>query len=179
MEIRVGKISEHDTGKGIARLDVQTMSELGLHVNEVLLIESRYGRTGVLLKEPHPYKMKRLLIDDVTRRNAKIDLGENVEIERAEKVVANRAIVAADKWFPIVFKDGFVDDWRQPVLPDALHGHVVCPGDLVEYPLVVIKNSEIWHSLCLIKITEVQPNSQPVLITKDTEIDVITKHTIF
>ncbi len=84
-----------DVGRGIARLDPETLREIGAKVGDVLEIE---GRAKTVAKAMPTFKEQRgqqaIQLDGVARTNAGVALGQKALVRKVAHAVARRLVVA-------------------------------------------------------------------------------------
>ncbi|HDN50550.1 MAG: ATPase [Thermoplasmata archaeon] len=93
--LRVSEGLSQDVGAGRARLDAETRLKLGVSPGDVIEIEG--GRiTGAIVWRARPVDEGRgiIRIDNLTRKNARVGIGDKVIIRRAEPKVAERVVIA-------------------------------------------------------------------------------------
>lgn len=93
--LRVSEGLSQDVGAGRARLDAETRLKLGVSPGDVVEIEG--GRvTGAIVWRARPVDEGRgiIRIDNLTRKNARVGIGDKVVVRRAEPKVAERVVIA-------------------------------------------------------------------------------------
>jgi len=93
--LRVAEGLSQDVGAGRARLDAETRLQLGISPGDVVEIEG--GRkTGAIVWRARPVDEGRgiIRIDNLTRKNARVGIGDKVIVRKAEPKIAERVIIA-------------------------------------------------------------------------------------
>lgn len=93
--LRVSEGLSQDVGAGRARLDAETRLKLGVSPGDVVEIEG--GRiTGAIVWRARPVDEGRSIIriDNLTRKNARVSIGDKVIIRKADPKVADRVVIA-------------------------------------------------------------------------------------
>ncbi|MCD6481019.1 MAG: CDC48 family AAA ATPase [Thermoplasmata archaeon] len=93
--LRVAEGLSQDVGAGRARLDAETRLQLGISPGDVVEIEG--GRkTGAIVWRARPVDEGRgiIRIDNLTRKNARVGIGDKVIVRKAEPKIADRVIIA-------------------------------------------------------------------------------------
>jgi transitional endoplasmic reticulum ATPase len=95
LRLTVAEARRDDVGRGIARLDPETLRQIGAAPGDVLEIE---GRTKTVAKAMPTFKEKRgqqvIQLDGVGRTNAGVALGQKAVITKVAHAVARRVVVA-------------------------------------------------------------------------------------
>ena len=93
--LRVAEGLSQDVGAGRARLDAETRLRLGISPGDIVEIEG--GRkTGAIVWRARPVDEGRgiIRIDNLTRKNARVGIGDKVIVRKAEPKIAQRVIIA-------------------------------------------------------------------------------------
>ena len=87
IELKVIEAMQEDAYKGIARIDSETMKEIGVHRGDIIYIEGN-RKTIAIVDRAYPADVGEGLIriDGILRRNAKTGIGENVKILKANVI---------------------------------------------------------------------------------------------
>jgi transitional endoplasmic reticulum ATPase len=93
--LKVSEAFQQDVGYGRARIDSQSRMELDLSVGEVIEIEGGKTTAAVVWRAHPSDEGKRILrIDNLTRKNAGVGLGDNAKIRIAQIAEAKQVILA-------------------------------------------------------------------------------------
>ncbi len=95
LRLTVAEARRDDVGRGIVRLDPETLRQIGAAPGDVLEIE---GRTKTVAKAMPTFKEQRgqqvIQLDGVGRTNAGVALGQKAAITKVAHAVAHRVVVA-------------------------------------------------------------------------------------
>src|SRR5208282_5914208 len=95
LRLTVVEARRDDIGRGIVRLDPETLKEIGASPGDVLEIE---GRARTVAKAMPTFKEQRgqqvIQLDGVGRTNAGVALGQKALIKKVAYVVARRVVMA-------------------------------------------------------------------------------------
>ena len=93
--LRVAEGLSQDVGAGRARLDAETRIQLGFSSGDVVEIEG--GRkTGAIVWRARPVDEGKgiIRIDNLTRKNARVGIGDKVIVRKAEPKIAQKVVIA-------------------------------------------------------------------------------------
>ncbi|HDN95867.1 MAG: ATPase [Thermoplasmata archaeon] len=93
--LRVAEGLSQDVGAGRARLDAETRLQLGVSPGDVVEIEG--GRkTGAIVWRARPVDEGKgiIRIDNLTRKNARVGIGDKVIVRKAEPRIAEKVVIA-------------------------------------------------------------------------------------
>ena len=93
--LKVAEAFQQDVGYGRARLDTQTRIELDLVVGDIIEIEGE-KLTAATVWRAHPSDEGKhiIRIDNLTRKNAKVSLGDSVKVRKANVKEAQEVTMA-------------------------------------------------------------------------------------
>src|SRR5260370_40784883 len=95
LRLTVVEARREDVGRGIARIDPETLRQIGASPGDVLEIE---GRAKTVAKSMPTFKEQRgqqiIQLDGVRRTNAGVALGQKALIRKVAHAVARRVVVA-------------------------------------------------------------------------------------
>jgi transitional endoplasmic reticulum ATPase len=93
--LKVSEAFQQDVGYGRARIDSQSRMELDLSVGEVIEIEGEKITAAVVWRAHPSDEGKRIIrIDNLTRKNAEVSLGDTAKIRIAEISEAKQVVLA-------------------------------------------------------------------------------------
>ena len=93
--LKVSEAFQQDVGYGRARIDSQSRMELDLSVGEVIEIEGNKTTAAVVWRAHPSDEGKRIIrIDNLTRKNAGVGLGDTAKIRIAELNEAKQVVLA-------------------------------------------------------------------------------------
>ena len=125
VELKVIEAMQDDAYKGVARIDAETMKEIGVHRGDIIFIGGN-RKTIAIVDRAYPADVGEGLIriDGILRRNAKTGIGENVKISKAEVKEAKKIIIAPAQ-------KGIMVQGDPERLRRGLLGRVIMKGDIV------------------------------------------------
>ncbi len=158
--LRVAEAHSQDVGRGIARLDPETMAELGIETGDVILIEG----TKVTAARAWPsytadYGKKIIRIDGYTRRNAGVAIDDTVRVRKAIARPARKVLLAPTE--PMRLLGG------EEYLKRLLEGRPLTRGDRI--PINVL------GTRIELVVVGIQPVADAVIVGPDTEIEISEK----
>src|SRR5512136_1617191 len=164
VQLRVDSAYPGDQGGGKARLDPETMLLLKISPGDLVAIEGKRRTVAKVWRAlVEDWNQRKIRIDNFTRQNAGVSIGDNVKVVKiADEIEAKRVVLAPPEDLP-----------RK--IPIANNPHVI--NSLIDFP--VVKNDTIPIVLGLpfiqpqiigFKIVEVEPE-EAVIITKNTSIE--------
>ncbi|MFB6088302.1 MAG: CDC48 family AAA ATPase [Candidatus Aenigmatarchaeota archaeon] len=136
IRLKVGELtSREEFGKGIARLDSQTMNSLGVSEGDVIEIEGK-KKTGVIAVRSYPSDVGRnvIRIDGLIRKNAGTSLGEKVQVRKADVEEAKKVILAPAQ-------KGLIIQMPPQTLRNKIHMRPTSKGDII-VPTPITKGGE-------------------------------------
>lgn len=167
VQLEVAKAYPNDSGRGIARLDPDTLLHLKLSPGDIIEIEgSDTTAAKVWRADRQDWNTDTVRIDGFTRQNADVGIGERVKIRKAEATKAETLVLAPPEEASVQFGSdaaGMVK--RQimkrpvaqrdivPVMSSTNHPFMRSPGQAI--PLIAV---------------ETEPEGV-VLITEDTDVE--------
>ena len=158
--LKVAEALSKDVGRGIARLDPQEMSAIGVQVGDIVQVT---GNRATVAKGMPAYPEDRgkgiLQIDGITRENAQVGLGEKVQICRASYQSASVVLLN-----PLTVGSTFATEKDRIYLSRLLEGVAVLSGDKVRATLMGQRYQEFM-------VLEASPQG-PVVIGPRTSIKV-------
>ncbi len=196
IQLKVVEALQDDAYKGIARVDMGLMRELGIKVGDVILIKGN-KETVAIADRAYPADVGEgnIRIDGILRRNAKTGIGDIVSVSKAEVKEAKKIVIApAQKGIMV---QGDPEGLRKGLLGRAVvKGDVVVLGgaqrrrDLMSSEFGDLDDifgnlnelfggfgfGNLGGAISQIRflVVNVTPN-QPVIITENTEVDLNSK----
>ncbi|AWB26892.1 CDC48 family AAA ATPase [Halococcoides cellulosivorans] len=167
VQLEVAKAYPNDSGRGIARLDPDTLLHLKLSPGDIIEIEGGDTTAAKVWRaDRQDWNSDTVRIDGFTRQNADVGIGERVEIRKAEATKADRLVLAPPEEASVQFgsdaagmvkrqilKRPVVERDIVPVMSSTNHPFMRSPGQAI--PLIAV---------------ETDPDGV-VLVTEDTEVD--------
>ncbi|MFB6104609.1 MAG: CDC48 family AAA ATPase [Halobacteriaceae archaeon] len=167
VQLEVAKAYPNDSGRGIARLDPDTLLHLKLSPGDIIEIEG--GETTaakVWRADRQDWNTDTVRIDGFTRQNADVGIGERVKIRKAETEKADRLVLAPPEEASVQFgsdaagmvkrqilKRPVVERDIVPVMSSTNHPFMRSPGQAI--PLIAVES---------------EPDGV-VLVTEDTDVE--------
>lgn len=159
----VAETSSHsDVGRGIVRIDAQTMRELSLSDGDYLLLKGKseaVGRVFALRAEDSGLNLIRM--DSQLRNNAQVTLGDQIDVEKADVVEAQSIEIAPTE--EVKFSGDPTSIFRE-----KLHGMAVSKGNVMVF--------NIMGTTLYYVVTKVAPK-KIVRISARTEVKISDKVT--
>jgi len=165
IQLKVDSSYPGDQGNGRARLDPETMLLIKASPGDLVFVEGKRRTVAkvwkALVEDWHQQKIR---IDNFTRFNAGVSIGDTVKIEKiADEVEAKRVVLAPPEDLP-------------KNIPIANNPHVV--NGLIDFPIVINDSVPIMLGLPFIqqpqivafKVVDIEPE-EAVIITKNTFVE--------
>jgi transitional endoplasmic reticulum ATPase len=167
VQLEVAKAYPNDSGRGIARLDPDTLLHLKLSPGDIIEIEGADTTAAKVWRaDRQDWNTDTVRIDGFTRQNADVGIGERVEIRKAEAEKADSLVLAPPEEASVQFgsdaagmvkrqilKRPVVERDIVPVMSSTNHPFMRSPGQAI--PLIAV---------------ETEPEGV-VLITEDTDVE--------
>jgi len=164
VQLRVDSAYPGDQGGGKARLDPETMLLLKISPGDLVVIEGKRRTVAKVWRSlVEDWNQRKIRIDNFTRINAGVSIGDTVKISTlSEEIEAKRVVLAPPEDLP-------------KKIPIANNPHVI--NGLLDFP--VVKNDSIPIMLGLpfvqpqivaFKVVEIEPE-EAVIITKNTTVE--------
>jgi transitional endoplasmic reticulum ATPase len=164
VQLRVDSAYPGDQGGGKARLDPETMLLLKISPGDLVAIEGKRRTVAKVWRSlVEDWNQRKIRIDNFTRLNAGVSIGDTVRVVKiVEEVEAKRVVLAPPEDLP-------------KKIPIANNPHVL--NGLIDFP--VAKNDSVPIMLGLpfiqpqivaFKVVEIEPE-EAVIITKNTTIE--------
>jgi len=159
--LKVAEGLSQDVGAGRARLDTETRMQLGVSPGDIVEIEG--GRkTGAVVWRARPVDEGKgiIRIDNLTRKNARVGIGDKVIVRKAHPKVAERVVIApAISQQRIQFGHGI-----ENLVKRGLLKRPVTAGDTIVIPGIALFGNSLPFS-----VVKTDPKGI-VLIGEETEI---------
>nr|WP_319377724.1 CDC48 family AAA ATPase [uncultured Methanoregula sp.] len=164
VQLRVDSAYPGDQGGGKARLDPETMLLLKISPGDLVVIEGKRRTVAKVWRSlVEDWNQRKIRIDNFTRQNAGVSIGDTVKIAKiTDEIEAKRVVLAPPEDLP-------------KKIPIANNPHVV--NGLIDFPIVKNDTIPIMLGLPFIqpqivgfKVVEVEPE-EAVIITKNTAIE--------
>jgi transitional endoplasmic reticulum ATPase len=150
-----------DVGRGVARIDYDSMDSLNASTGDIIEIKGGKRRTVAKCLPLYPSDEGKGLIrvDGLVRNNAGVAIGDTVEITKIKTAPAEKVIVAPLESIPPV---------DERYLADALEGVAIIKGDNVMVPY--------FGGRLTFQIIAVTPAAGAVLVTQKTIFHITDKN---
>ena len=164
VQLRVDSAYPGDQGGGKARLDPETMLLLKISPGDLVAIEGKRRTVAKVWRAlVEDWNQRKVRIDNFTRQNAGVAIGDTVKIIKiSEEVEARRVVLAPPEDLP-------------KKIPVANNPHVV--NGLIDFPVSMNDSVPIMLGLPFLqpqivafKVMEIEPE-EAVIITKNTSIE--------
>ena len=173
VQLEVAKAYPNDSGRGIARLDPDTLLHLKLSPGDIIEIEGgEQTAAKVWRADRQDWNTDTVRIDGFTRQNADVGIGERVTIRKAEAEKAEKLVLAPPEEASVQFgsdaagmvkrqilKRPVVERDIVPVMSSTNHPFMRSPGQAI--PLIAVDVEP--EGVCLItEDTEVELREEPI-----------------
>ncbi len=158
--LRVAEAHSQDVGRGIARLDPESMEKLNIETGDIILIEGKKVTAARAWPSySSDYGKGIIRIDGYTRRNAGVAIDDSVRVRKALAKQARRVVFAPTE--PLRLLGG------EDYLRRLLEGRPLTRGDKI--PINVL------GTRIELVVAGMQPVADAVIIGPDTEIEISEK----
>jgi transitional endoplasmic reticulum ATPase len=166
MKLTVKPLKQKDAGRGLAAIDRQAMSKMGLENGDYILLEGESGRTVARVWPGYPEDSGRgvVRIDGRLRKEVGAGIDDAVELEAADVQPATRLSVALPQNLRVRGNVG-------PMIRQNLSGQAVTEGQTVPVSFGLGPLSSMSGQRIPLKIASTEP-SGTVVVTDSTEIEI-------
>jgi len=174
VQLEVAKAYPNDSGRGIARLDPDTLLHLKLSPGDIIEIEGAETTAAKVWRaDRQDWNTDTVRVDGFTRQNADVGIGERVTIRKAEAEKAEKLVLAPpERRRPSssaptpagmvkrqILKRPVVERDIVPVMSSTNHPFMRSPGQAI--PLIAVDTEP--DGVCLItEDTEVELREEPI-----------------
>ncbi len=173
VQLEVAKAYPNDSGRGIARLDPDTLLHLKLSPGDIIEIEGAETTAAKVWRaDRQDWNTDTVRIDGFTRQNADVGIGERVSIRKAEAEKAETLVLAPPEEASVQFgsdaagmvkrqilKRPVVERDIVPVMSSTNHPFMRSPGQAI--PLIAVETEP--EGVCLItEDTDVELREEPI-----------------
>jgi transitional endoplasmic reticulum ATPase len=167
VQLEVSKAYPNDSGRGIARLDPDTLLHLKLSPGDIIEIEGGERTAAKVWRaDRQDWNTDTVRIDGFTRQNADVGIGERVTIRKAEATKAETLVLAPPEEASVQFGSDAAGMVKRQILKRP-----VCETDIV--PVMSSTNHPFMRSpgqaIPLIAV-DTEPEGI-VLVTEDTDVE--------
>ena len=155
VSLRVAEAQSRDVGRGIARIDPKSSSEIGLSAGDVVEIHGK-KKTVAIYWPGYPEDTGKSLIriDGYTRNNAGAGIDEKVDVKKVEAKEAKKITIAPTE--PLRITGG------EEYLKQILENRVISRGDII--PLGIMGRR------INLMVTGFQPPAAAVMVVPSTQV---------
>ncbi len=153
IKLKVGELTgREDFGRGIARIDTNSMRKIGVKEGDVIEIEGK-RKTGAIAVRSYPADVGLNLIrmDGLVRKNCDASIGEYVKVRKAEVKEARKVVLAPAQ-------KGYILRISPNLLKQNLYMRPMTKGDIIiANPVFKLRsrNQDVFSELFGINIEEV------------------------
>jgi len=173
VQLEVSKAYPNDSGRGIARLDPDTLLHLKLSPGDIIEIEGGERTAAKVWRaDRQDWNTDTVRIDGFTRQNADVGIGERVTIRKAEATKAEQLVLAPPEEASVQFgsdaagmvkrqilKRPVVETDIVPVMSSTNHPFMRSPGQAI--PLIAV-DTEPEGIVLVTEDTDVELREEPI-----------------
>ncbi|WP_416840630.1 CDC48 family AAA ATPase [Haloferax sp. DFSO52] len=173
VQLEVAKAYPNDSGRGIARLDPDTLLHLKLSPGDIIEIEGgKMTAAKVWRADRQDWNTDTVRIDGFTRQNADVSIGERVTIRKADAKKAEKLVLAPPEEASVQFgsdaagmvkrqilKRPVVERDIVPVMSSTNHPFMRSPGQAI--PLIAVETKPDGVAL-VTEDTDVELREEPI-----------------
>ncbi len=167
VQLEVAKAYPNDSGRGIARLDPDTLLHLKLSPGDIIEIEGAETTAAKVWRaDRQDWNTDTVRIDGFTRQNADVGIGERVTIRKAEATKADKLVLAPPEEASVQFGSDAAGMVKRQILKRPVVGRDIVPVmSSTNHPFM----RSPGQAIPLIAV-ETEPEGV-VLITEDTDVE--------
>jgi transitional endoplasmic reticulum ATPase len=130
MELKVSEALLDDVGKGLARLDPEDLKTLHVALGDLVEIKGKSITVArVAGSFPDKCSEKLIHIDDITRRNAQVNLGGTIRVRKVPRETAISVVI-----YPMDTEGALPNDRELENFAKVLQGFPIISGDTINMP---------------------------------------------
>ncbi|MCD6358222.1 MAG: CDC48 family AAA ATPase, partial [Thermoproteales archaeon] len=164
VRLRVAEARQRDVGRGIARIDRDTMRALGVEAGDAIEIIGKKSTVAIAWPAyPADEGQGIIRMDGTLRHNAGVSIGDTVVVRKAELQPAKRVVLAPSGYSGIGISPEFAEYVKERLMHRPLRR-----GDVVEIPILntalrfVVTSTYPSAAVQVVPDTEVVVRSEPV-----------------
>ncbi|RLE84937.1 MAG: AAA family ATPase, partial [Thermoprotei archaeon] len=164
VRLRVAEARQRDVGRGIARIDRDTMRALGVEAGDAIEIIGKKSTVAIAWPAyPADEGQGIIRMDGTLRHNAGVSIGDIVVVRKAELQPAKRVVLAPSGYSGIGISPEFAEYVKERLMHRPLRR-----GDVVEIPILntalrfVVTSTYPSAAVQVVPDTEVVVRSEPV-----------------
>ncbi|ALG82620.1 CDC48 family AAA ATPase [Halanaeroarchaeum sulfurireducens] len=167
VQLEVAKAYPNDSGRGIARLDPDTLLHLKLSPGDIIEIEGADTTAAKVWRaDRQDWNTDTVRIDGFTRQNADVGIGERVKIRKADAKKAETLVLAPPEDASVQFGSDAAGMVKRQILKRPVVGRDIVPVmSSTNHPFM----RSPGQAIPLIAV-ETEPEGV-VLVTEDTEVE--------
>ncbi|HDI32200.1 MAG TPA: AAA family ATPase, partial [Thermofilum sp.] len=159
VQLRVVEARQRDVGRGIVRIDRQTMNKLEVEPGDAVEILGRKGTVAIVWPAYSDDEGRGIIrMDGTLRRNAGVSLGDVVTVRKVSLQPAKRIVLAPTESIGLAITPDFADYVKSRLL-----GRPLRRGDTIEVPVL--------NTALRFIVVSTNP-SQVVQVVGDTEVNI-------
>jgi transitional endoplasmic reticulum ATPase len=164
VQLRVDSAYPGDQGGGKARLDPETMLLLKISPGDLVAIEGKRRTVAKVWRAlVEDWNQRKIRIDNFTRLNAGVSIGDTVRVVKiAEEVEAKRVVLAPP--------EGLTTKLPVSNNPQVMNGLIDFPIAKHDSVPIILGHPFIQPQIVPFKVMEIEPE-EAVIITKNTSIE--------
>ncbi len=156
--LKVLEAYTRDVGRGVARMDHNSMDTLGASAGDVIEIKGKKGRTVAKCLPLYPSDEDKeiIRIDGLGRNNSGVEMGDTIMVRKIKAAAAERVVVEPLESAPPI-------DGRY--MADSLESVPLVKGDYIMVPY--------FGGRITFRVMSVAPASDAVQVGKNTEFSIV------
>ncbi len=126
IKLKVSEAIQDDVNRGLARIDMGYLKQLGVHEGQHVLIKGQRSTVAIATRAlPGDIGLPIIRMDGLIRKNSRSGIGEMVTIKRADPIEAKRVVIAPAR-------EGVIISTNNPALfKKNFIGRVIMHGDMI------------------------------------------------
>ena len=164
VQLRVAEARQRDVGRGIVRVDRETMSKLSVEPGDAVEILGRKGTVAIIWPAYSDDEGKGIIrMDGTIRRNAGVSLGDIVIVRKVTLQPAKRIVLAPTENIGLAVTPDFAE-----YVKSRLIGRPLRRGDTIEVPVLntalrfIVVSTSPSQAVQVIGDTEISVKSEPI-----------------
>ncbi len=160
MKLKTAILKEEEKYRGIVRIS----KSVGIHPGEYILI---LGKMKTAAKVWTKNSNERIIwLDEVTAENAGIEIGDYVEVERIEPVIAKKVVLAGEELSKHTWIPRIIARTEEDLIKLVLRGRVLSIGEFVAV------RGLSTDALVIYEVLDTEPSGF-VVISEETKIELL------
>ena len=125
MKLKTAMLEEEEKYRGFVRVS----KSVGIHPGEYILILGKMKTAAKVWTKNSNTKL--IWLDEVTAENAGIEIGDYVEVERIEPVIAKKVVLAGEELSKHTWIPRIIARTEEDLIKLALRGRILSIGEFV------------------------------------------------